>query len=577
MYYRTLMVMRLALLTGCCGDAQVVQISGVGSNTDDAQGGSLVVYGAGAASRISLGSFSADGSSKVRVGVARDITSGPVRLVLGDTTASTELLTDGSETQRLLYGRGGLLQVQAAGAASTLFVGMGGQSRGNSSVSTLVPKGMVVGANLQARLSAIHWQTLLAHGQGSLLLNSVSITPTTKTLVAMTQGWTDGKLVVRAALRHEGRSWRVDMTDTSGHLQMLQPTQLGTSPAEQIGINASVSKHFGERVSADGSRFEYAAPVVTGVPNNRSVLWEGGLTVHAKSLQTGLRLLTSGDTMARNNGVAWLEGWHRQRWSVQTTVLYQASTTNGSKTSLQCDTEQKVWRHMQLREGIRLGAGSPTFDMGGVFETNWGAVQVSHSETYLPFGPQTGFHRVLAVSLRLHVRDSEAVLTRVGASGLSPVYAGTLNDYEGGGLGSDTQAFHRTLSLPKYKLEGIVRTGTVPLAGAAVAAGNQTVYTDSTGRWMARFRTTEAVRVSLQPSEFLTAQSYRAASEARTATPQARPEPIEMRVEQSRATTAPTGTDATQAAAEPADDRSISMRIRGTRRFLWKAVRVWSR
>ena len=123
-------------------------------------------------------------------------------------------------------------------------------------------------------------------------------------------------------------------------------------------------------------------------------------------------------------------------------------------------------------------------------------------------------------------------------------------------------------------MEGTVAQGSKPVAGAAVAVGSQLVYTDSDGHWMARFARNTPVRVSVQPSEFLTTATYCARTEARIQSPATDAVPLVLQVERCRAVPVVQATTAAED-SEPAAHHRSALRAVGT--FAYQVVHLWTR
>ncbi len=511
--------------------AQVVQISAGSSSAADTQGGGVTVYSGSATTRMSLGS-----AQGVRLGFSREVQTATTRLTVGDTSPSLALLTDGGQTQRMVYARGTRLEMHAAHQELEVFSGFSGEQRGNALFSAVVPDKSLTVVNGVGHTGILAFQTLLVRGATSAALASVSATPGARTLIAVTAGTAAHKLILRGKVHTEGATWQMDVDDTSGQLRLQPEPKLLQFEAEKIGLNASISKRFGQRLLLDGARHEYAtagidAEKASSALGTRSMLWEAGATLRMGSVQTGLRGLQSQSSGRSDGGVAWMTALHRQSWDTQVTVLHRSSPAAPAETTVQVDAGERVHRYVRVEEGMQLGTGTPRFDVGGVLEGNWGSLRVTHAETYVPYGAAIGFKRVLTVSAQWHVRNATVQMTRVSASGIESQYAGSMSDFEGNELGTASGVRSANVRMPRYQVRGVVRerAGNA-VAGAAVAVGSQVVYTDSGGRWMARFAAARAVRVSLRPSDFLTATAFAEISNARVVVPEVDPAEMELRV-----------------------------------------------
>ena len=181
--------------------------------------------------------------------------------------------------------------------------------------------------------------------------------------------------------------------------------------------------------------------------------------------------------------------------------------------------------------------------------------------------------------MQLHVKNAVMRLTRISATGIHSEYDGSMTDYEGSDLGSGPASYNSSAArMAKYRVQGVVQgDDNVPVEGAAVALGDQTVYTDSEGRWMARFTRASEVRVSVQPDSFLTPENYRAVSEASMVLPEVQPRMLQLRVAKCRSAVvradplpAPAATSAQVTTFKPG-------RYHAIKSVLSKLVRFWVR
>lgn len=578
MTWRRRLALLLVLLAGILPrmSAQVVQLSGYGSSVNGVSGASLTRYDENATSRLSLGA-----AQGVHFGVSREVTSGSAHLILGDSHPSLALPSDLQEGDRGVYATGALLQVGTADRHAEVFAGRSGENYGNAFFSGVSGEKTMLLSSATMRTGRIVWNSLIVRGERHAMVASGQWRIRPQTLLALSAGMCAGRPVLRGSFHHAASSWHVDITDTSGHLQLQPQRNLQLSQLERIGLNISASKRVRQWLTVDAARHEYATGIAdlpdSPTPSTlgpRSVLLEAGATAHLGEVQSGVRLLGSSSGSAHDHAVVWIEGWRHGPTTAQAMVLRRTDPLGATTTTLQLDAGRSVNRHLQLQTGMQLGNGSPHADVGGTLEGNWGSVSVSHGETYVPFGPQTGFRRVLTVALRLHVRNAEIGLARLSATGIPNAWDGSLTDFESAGDGVSSTHANPRVSLAKYRLEGTVTEGNQPIAGAAVAVGSQLVYTDSAGHWMARFQHNTPVRVAVQPSEFLTVETYRALTEARTQAPAVNVEGLALHVERARAAALPEAVASHDDGPQAAPHRS-ALRVVGD--FALQVVHDWTR
>lgn len=555
--------------------AQVVQVSGYGSSVDGTEGATVALYGDNNTSRLSLGD-----AQGVHVGVSREVSAGAAHLTLGDSRPSLALPSDTDDSNRSVFARGALLQLGSADRNVTMFAGKSGQNYGNAYFSSVSGEQSVMLSSATVRTGRIVWHSLMLNGERRANIASAQWRITPHSTLSLSAGRNAGHPVFRATFHHEGKSWRLDVNDTSGHLQLQPQRARQYQQLERIGLNVSASKRVRQWLTVDAARHEYATGV-TDLPDApsagmgaRSALLEAGANVRFGDFQGGARLLSSSSGQAHDNATAWIAGWHRGDSSATATLLRRTDPQGATTTTLQLDTGHRVYRHLQAQTGLLLGSGNPHLDVGGRFEGNWGSLSVSHGETYIPFGPASGFKRVLSVAVRMHLRNAEVGLAHLSATGIPAVWQGSLNDFEGSGEGSSAGTAHPMHSMPKYRVEGTVMEGSRPIAGAAVAVGPQIVYTDSDGHWMARMAHNTPVRVVVQPGNFLTTETYRAATEARIATPARDAATLPLQVVRYQPAELPHAAPATaQDDRDPVTPHRSLLRSLG--RFGMQVVHVW--
>ncbi len=555
--------------------AQVMQLSGFGSSISGTEGASLTHYDDNATSRVSLGA-----AQGMHLGLSREVTSGPVHLTLGDSHPSLALPSDLDGNDRGVYATGALLQVGSPDRNIAVFAGRSGVNYGNAFFSGVSAEKPMLLSSSTVRTGSVLWHTLLVHGEQHAMIASAQVRLHPRTLLAFSAGKCAGKPVLRASFQHVAQTWRIDASSTSGHLQLQPQNSFQISQLERIGLNLSASERLRQWLTVDVARHEYATGT-TDLPSSpapstigaRSTLLEAGATAYLGDFRAGVRLLGSSTGSAHDHSLVWIGSWRRRLTGAQAMVLRRVDL-QGTTSTLQLDADRDVVRHLRLRTGMQLGSGAPHADVGGTIDGNWGSLSFSHGETYIPFGTQAGFRRVLTVALRMHVHNADVGLARVSATGIPSVWEGSVNDFESAGDTTSSNGPRLQVSMPKYRLQGTVLDGSNPVAGAAVAVGNQLLYTDSSGHWMARFDRAHAVRVALQPSEFLTIATYRALTDARIETPLRDTTPLELKVIRCKAPEHP----ATQSFQVDADQiqphRSI---LHAIAQFGAQVVHLWPR
>jgi hypothetical protein len=129
---------------------------------------------------------------------------------------------------------------------------------------------------------------------------------------------------------------------------------------------------------------------------------------------------------------------------------------------------------------------------------------------HAPLDPAQPFQRTLNLSVRLQLGNYRAaVATTVTPSG-AVVYDASAATFLY--LGGENGLFAAPIAAPltRYVVQGIVRDDRgAPLSGAALLIGDELVFSDSQGRFFARFRSTRQVTIRVVLDEFLVPGRFR--------------------------------------------------------------------
>jgi hypothetical protein len=513
--------------------AQVVRIGGGASTIADSQGAAVTVYQSDATTQTSLGY-----AQGIHLGGSREVRSGNTFLAAGDSNVSLDLPTDLPGGGRSMSVRGALVGTlderrAALGSADNIlttdtrprisgsaFAGWTGDGYRNAFFSSVTPTHAIAFATARMAVTkTVDLSAVVVRGSRSSMLASVAWRPQFHSAVATTAGFSGGKAIFRAAAHSSGITWQAQGNYTSGALHLQPEPTLASLNLERIGWNFSLNKRVGNWLWLDGARHEFATADAVdrkdiGISAGRSTLYEAGATIRVGHAEAGGRGLQSISGVMKSGGYVFIAGWNATRWNVRGTTVRNMDPNGVVTRSATIDTTERINSHLQLTQGTSFANGAPSFDFGGAYENRHGAFTISHRETFVPFGNQAGFHRVLAIGMRLHLGNSELAVDQISGGGLKTVYNVAIDSFHGESLGAVSAPGSHMASLPRYAVRGrVLTTGGEPVRGAAVTAGTQTVYTDSEGLFMARFRRTDEVRLSLQTAAFLTAETYSAVTE----------------------------------------------------------------
>lgn len=525
--HRLLPALALTAVTAA-GHAQMVHIRGGGETAGEEAGATVDVYGADTETQSSMGF-----AGGVHVGLARRVTMDSFAVTAGDSTVTLSLPTDLPGSGRGLLLRGALVETlqqrhDELGAAMNVasgqsrvtaraFAGWTGDGYRNAYFSS-VNAGHAI-SFAEASIAAGKNVTLTAtgvRGSESSLLASALWRAKPNAGAAITAGVSGGHVLMRGLVHLSGPSFRLDAQYTSGRLQLNPEPSLASATVERIGWNVIASHRVGSWLWLDASRHAYATDTardaaINGITAGRSVLYEAGATVRMGHVATGARLLRSLSGNQMTSGTVVMAGWNATRWNALTTAVFSTDVNGTPNRSMSSDVTERLNAHLRLTQGMTYASGTASMNFGGVYEGRFGSLSVSHRETYIPFGNESGFHRVLALGIRLHLGDAEVVAEHVRGGVITPVYTFLADAYRGDSLGDGSSIASDAQELPRYVVRGRVldAVGTA-VRGAAVRVGGKMLYTDSEGRFSSRFRSAVAVPVETVPEEFLTADSYRA-------------------------------------------------------------------
>ncbi len=518
--------------------AQVLLLNGGTSTVAASEGAGITLFEADTTTQSSIGY-----AQGLHLGGSREVRSGPLSVTLGDSSLSLSLPTDVADEYRSIRVRGALLQTLRDGgetqgpvtpatggtrSGGRFFSGWTGSAYQNAFFSSIEPSKRVALVEAHTALSPrLEFSGVALAGSRSTVLASAAWIPRASTVAAITTGWSGGHAVFRASLRDHGNSWQTGVNYTAGALELQPDPSISAFNLEHTGLNGSISKRIGNWLFLDGARYQFNtadAPdaASAGVIAARSTLYEGGGTVRTGHLEAGVRLLHSGSGPQVNSGEVFIAAWNTTRWSLRSTSVSSTSQGSSATRSTTIESSQQICQHFRLTQGGIFAGTTPDFTAGGLYENRFGSLSISHRETFVPFGIDAGFHRVLSIGIHLHLGSTDISADQVSGHGLHTMYDVAMNGFYGDSLGYRGGARDTPHAMPKYAVQGrVVSEAGEPVRGAAVRAGNLTVFTDSEGRYQAQFARSAPVQVAVAPADFLTVEAYCALTAPRTIAPAA--------------------------------------------------------
>ena len=180
---------------------------------------------------------------------------------------------------------------------------------------------------------------------------------------------------------------------------------------------------------------------------------------------------------------------------------------------------ERATSRLTLDQLVSVSDGRTTVSLGGSFASAMADVGVGYQIVHTPLDRDHPFVRALTLSLRVGIGAYQAQVgtsvlptgrVEYDASAATFLYLGAQNGLEPTAL----QRFDR------YLITGVVQDSAgAPVAGAAVALGETLVFTDSEGRFFARFDSRRPRPVSVRLADFLRAGRFTVVSAPATASP----------------------------------------------------------
>lgn len=279
---------------------------------------------------------------------------------------------------------------------------------------------------------------------------------------------------------------------TTGHENILEPLTIG-GPMQQATVNQlSTDLHL--------RRFYFGSGLFSSTASGRST--------QGRNLYVGRRI--------------------GQRFEVNTNYFESKpksvqGTPSASTTILSGTVRENLSSRFSLLQLVSRTAGQTTYAFGGDFTSNRFQVRADYQNVYLPFRPTNPFEQALALNVMVRVVGPWQVNA---ASNVAPDgrlrYSFGVSTWLYRQRGMAVNAVSQdSFSIAKYVIQGIVKDEAgQPVEGAALHIGKEVVYTDSTGRFQARFPKHGPYSLSIAADEFLSNIAY----EQVTAPSQARAE-----------------------------------------------------
>ncbi len=261
-------------------------------------------------------------------------------------------------------------------------------------------------------------------------------------------------------------------------------------------------------------------PLTLGGPMQQASVNQLSVDLHVQGFYFGTGLFSSTAAGRGTEGTNYYAGRRiSQRLEVNANYFRSAPqstpTEPGQTTTILSGTvRERFSSRFSLLQLISRTDGQTTISYGGDFTSNRLMARVDYQNVYLPFRPQRPFEQALALNASLRVTGPWQI---TAASNVDPEghirYSFGITTYLYRMNGMITNASDDQFSIAKYLVQGVVKDEQgLPVEGAALHIGKQIAYTDSSGRFMARFSKRGPLPLSVAPDEFLTNAFYEVVS-----------------------------------------------------------------
>jgi len=261
-------------------------------------------------------------------------------------------------------------------------------------------------------------------------------------------------------------------------------------------------------------------PLTAGGPMQAASVNQLSGDFHIERVYFGTGLFTSNVSGRSTQGTNLYVGRRiGQRLEVNTNYFRSKPQSNNAAPSqtttvLSGTVREGFSSRFSLLQLISRTSGQTTFAFGGDFTSNRLLLRADYQNVYLPFRPDRPFQQALALNVALRVAGPLQItaasnVPRAGHLRYSFGASTYLYRFRGMAMNANSDSF----SIAKYVVQGVVKDDQgIPVEGAALHIGKEVVYTDSSGRFMARFSKRGPFPLSVAPDEFINNGVYEVVS-----------------------------------------------------------------
>ena len=253
-------------------------------------------------------------------------------------------------------------------------------------------------------------------------------------------------------------------------------------------------------------------PLTAGGPMQQASVNQLSTDFHVDRYYFGTGFFNSTASGRKTQGTNIYLGRRIRRYLEVNTNYFRSKPQNGETTTIWSGTVRESFSsRFSLLQLISRTNGQTTFAFGGDFTSNRLMLRADYQNIYLPFRPDRPFQQALALNVALRVAGPLQV---TAASNVAPdghirfsVGASTYL-YRISGMMMGMQSAD-SFSIGKYLVQGVVTDEHhQPIEGAALHIGKEIAYTDSTGRFRARFSKHGPFKITVAPDEFISNGTY---------------------------------------------------------------------
>lgn len=223
---------------------------------------------------------------------------------------------------------------------------------------------------------------------------------------------------------------------------------------------------------------------------------------------------------------------------VAITASYYRSGHGGSITS---SFTEKLTRRWSVSEFVTYAQGQWSINYGGSFTSNRLTASVGYVTNFVPYGAGVSpFQQTISVSVSWQLPHSTTVTLATNTLPNGAVRWSTYgNSYVQGpwqmGHVAGQAHTNQTTLTAKFIVRGIVKDSSgMPVDGAAVQVGQETVFTGSNGMFFVRLRKRNVLPLKVVPGDFRSPGNWHVISAPDTATPEPKDGTSVVNIEVSR-------------------------------------------